>query len=197
VSKHWKPGKTTVQLEAAPRPSRIRRDPVRINSNVPAKSERPSNLRKRELFGGIAGVLIFATGIGAGVIALSIFTVFHDDPAADARAVQFSQCYNAEGPNCVLDGDTIHAGGERVQIAGIEAPRIADARCPAEHDRGIYSATLLAELLNSGPVTIGAPFRDQIGRTVRKVEVKGRDVALKMVDQDAAHETASGLTYCH
>jgi micrococcal nuclease len=197
VSKHWKPGKKTVELDPAPRPSRIRRDPVRVNGIVAVKQRRPANTRERELFFGIVGILIFAAGIGAGIIALSIYTVFRDDPEADARAAQFSQCYNAQGPNCVVDGGTIYVAGERVQIAGIEAPGIGDAKCDGEHDRGIQAATLLAELLNSGPVTIGAPFRDQIGRTVRKVEVKGRDVALKMVGEDAAHETASGLTYCH
>jgi len=140
VSKHWKPGKTTVQLSAAgrpaARPSRIRREPVALNANVPAKPQRPLNYRERELFFGIAGILIFGTLIAAGIIALSIFTVFRDDPAADARAAQFNQCYAAAGPNCVLDGGTIYLAGERVEIAGIDAPKIAEARCDREHDRG-------------------------------------------------------------
>ena len=198
---HWKPGKKTVELRtaAAPaRPSRIRRDPVPINSNIAAERPRkPANLRERELFLGIAGILVFAAAITAGIIALGIVTVFHDDPAADARAMQFSQCYTAQGPNCVADGGTIYTGGEKVVIAGIEAPAIADAKCDAEHDRGVMAATQLAELLNSGPVSVGAPFRDQDGRLVRKVEVKGRDVALTMIARNQAHEAGSGLTYCH
>jgi endonuclease YncB( thermonuclease family) len=196
VSKHWNPGKKTVELNPAPRPSRIRRDPVAINGPTAVKPRRAYS-RERELFFGIVGILIFAALIGAGIIAFSIYTVFRDDPEADARATRFSQCYNAQGPNCVADGGAIYAAGERVQIAGIEAPRIGDAECPNEHDRGIEAASLLAEILNSGPVTIGPPFRDQIGRTVHKVEVKGRDVGLKMIGEGAAHETASGLTYCH
>jgi endonuclease YncB( thermonuclease family) len=201
VSKHWKPGKTTVKLNAAvrpaARPSRIRRDPVALNANVAAKPQRPLNYRERELFFGIAGILIFGMLMAAGVIALSIFTVFRDDPAADARAAQFNQCYAAAGPNCVLDGDTIYVGGQRVEIAGMEAPKISDAGCDVERDRGIQAATELALLLNSGPVAVGAPFRDSTGRTVSKVEVKGRDVALKMVDQNVAHEANSGLGWCH
>ena len=196
MSKHWNPGKKTVELKPAPRPSRIRRAPVAINGPTAAKP-RPTYSRERELFFGIVGMLIFAACIGAAIIAFSIYTVFRDDPEADARATRFSQCYNAQGANCVLDGGTIYVAGSRVQIAGIEAPRIGEAECPAEHDRGIEAATLLAEILNSGPVTIGAPFRDEIGRTVSKVEVKGRDVAMKMIGEDAAHETGSGLTYCH
>jgi len=197
---HWKPGKKTVELaaEARPsaRPSRIRRNPVQINSNLAATTPRRANSRERDLYLGIAGVLVFGAAITAGIIALSIFTVFHPDPAADARALEFSQCYNAQGPNCVLDGGAIYVAGERVAIAGMDAPKIIDARCDKEHDRGVVAATQLALLLNSGPVTIGAPFRDQGGRTVRKVEVKGRDVALKMISMDSGHQPDSGLSWC-
>ena len=198
MSKHWKPGKKTVELNPAPRPSRIRREPVQLNPNVPARPQRPINYREIELYGGIAGILLFAALIAAMIIGLAIFTVFRDDPAADARALQFSQCYNAQGPNCVLDGDTIYVDNQRVEVAGIDAPSIADAKCDAEHDRGIAAATELAMILNSGPVTLGEPFRDSLtGRTVRKVEVKGRDVAPRMIADDVAHEPNSGLTYCH
>lgn len=197
MSTHWKPGKKTVAMGAAPRPSQIRRDPVRLAPNVPARPQRPLNYRERELFLGMAAILIFGAIIAAGIIAFSIFTVFHDDPAADAQAAQFSQCYNAQGPNCVLDGGTIYTGGERVGIAGVDAPRIADAACDAEHDRGVQAATMLALVLNSGPVSVGPPFRDATGRTVRRVEVKGRDVAAKMLDEDLAHQPGSGLAWCH
>ena len=201
MSNHWKPGKKFVELEAAARPvarpSRIRRDPVQINGNAAATAKRRVNSRERDLYLGIAGVLIFATGIAAGIIALSIFTVTHSDSGADARVAEFGQCYNAQGPNCVLDGGTIYVGGERVEIAGMETPAIADAKCDAEHDRGVDAATQLALLLNSGPVSLSAPFRDQSGRTVRNVAVKGRDVALKMISADLAHEPGSGLTWCH
>lgn len=199
MSKHWKPGKKFVELEPAARPvarpSRIRRDPVQINSNTLAAPRRRTS-RERELFLGIAGVLIFATGIAAGIIALSIFTVTHPDPDADTRAAQYGQCYNAQGPNCVLDGGTIYMGGERIEIAGMEAPGIADAKCDAEHDRGVDAATQLALLLNSGPVSIGPTFRDQDGRTVRRVEVSNRDIARKMINLDLAHEPGSGLSWC-
>ncbi len=125
-----------------------------------------------------------------------MFTVLRDDPAEDARIAQFTQCYNAQGPNCVADGGSITVAGQRVEIAGVDAPGIADAKCDREHDRGVEAATVLAELLNSGAVTVGAPFRDQSGRTVSKVEVKGRDVALNMIGQDLAHEPNSGLSWC-
>ena len=108
MSKHWKPDKKTVVLSPAARPSRIRREPVQLNPNVPARPQRPINYREIELYGGIAGILVFAALIAAMIIGLAVFTVFRDDPDADVRALQFSQCYNAQGPNCVLDGGTIY-----------------------------------------------------------------------------------------
>ena len=197
MSKHWNPAKRTVALGAAQRPSRIRRQPVSINHNVPAKPQRPVNIRERELYLGIAGILVFATAMGAIIVLIAMYTVFHDDPAADARYAQFNQCYAATGPNCVADGSTIYVNNSRVQIAGIDAPGIGDAKCDGERDRGIEAATVLGLILNSGPVTVGPAFTDQSGRTVHKVEVKGRDVAKTMIDQELAHEAGSGLSWCH
>lgn len=200
VSKHWKPGKKIVRLDAtarpAARPSRIRREPVQLNPNIPTRPARPVNTRERELFFGIVGIMIFGVAIAAALIGFSAFTTMHDDPAADVRAAQFSQCYNAEGPNCVLDGQTFYITGKRVDIAGIEAPGIVDARCDREHDRGVAAAVGLVELLNSGPVSISRPFRDQDGRRVRSVEVRGRDVALTMIARDMVHQADSGLSWC-
>jgi hypothetical protein len=196
VSKHWKPAKKTVELATPARPSRIRREPVQLNPNTPARPQRPINYREREMYLGIAGILIFAAVIGAAIVMLAMFTVLHDDPAADARAAQFNQCYLAAGPNCVADGGTIYMNGARIEIAGIDAPAINGAKCDRERDRGIGAATLLAMVLNSGPVSVGPAFVDQSGRTVHKVEVKGRDVAQTMIDQDVVHQANSGLSWC-
>jgi len=194
---HWKPAKKTVELSPAPRPSRIRREPVQLNPNVPVRRPKPVNYREIELYGGIVGILIFAALIAAVIFALAMFTVFRADPEADARALQFTQCYNAQGPNCVLDAGTIYVNNARVDIAGIDAPGILDAKCDSERERGISAASELALLLNSGPVTVGTPFHDQDGRSVSKVEVKGRDVALTMINQNLAHEPNSGFAWCH
>jgi len=98
----------------------------------------------------------------------------------------------------VLDAGTIYSNNSRVEIAGLDAPSILDAKCDEERERGIAAATELALLLNSGPVSLGEPFRDSLtGRTVRKVEVKGRDVALTMINQNLVHEPNSGLAWCH
>lgn len=187
MSKHWKPRKPTVALRPSQRPSRIRREPVRLEQREldPVKAE--ANAREREMWGGVAGVLLFAGGLAVLVIGISAATIFHDDRAAAARAARFGQCYNS-GPNCVVDGDTIRVAGRTVAIAGVEAPQIQGARCADERAQGIEAAVRLADLLNSGRVTIGAPFSDPYGRAVRKVRVGGEDVAATLIDAGVARE---------
>ena len=46
----------------------------------------------------------------------------------------------------------------------------------------------LADLLNSGKVSVGAPFRDEYGRAVRKVQVDNKDVVGTMVEAGVARE---------
>jgi endonuclease YncB( thermonuclease family) len=182
MSKPWKPGRQTVELSVEKRPSRIRRDPVRLDKTPEVKPDSP----EVEIWSGVIGILLFGAAIAAATIGVSAATTLRDDPAADARAAQFGQCYNAEGPNCVVDGDTIRAAAETITIAGLAAPGIQNARCDTEHSRGVEAAVRLANLLNSGPVTMSAPFRDPYGRSVRKVEVMGRDIAQTMIAADVA-----------
>ncbi len=160
------------------RPSRIRRDPVRHEKEVQAASE------ERQIWGGVAGVLLIAVALAVAIVGLSIATIFND-ASGSAKTVRFGQCLTDYGPNCVVDGETIHVAGEEVQIAGVDAPEIQGSRCPQERDRGIDAAVQLADLLNSGEVTVSRPFRDDYGRIVRKVQVKGEDVAENLIGADA------------
>ena len=193
MSKHWTPPKPPV----AARPSRIRRDPVRLEQREidPVKAE--ASVREREMWGGVTGVLVFAAALAVLVIAISAATIFRDDPGAAARAKRFAQCYNADGANCVLDGATLYVRGNKVDIAGVQAPQIQGARCTAERNQGIEAAVRLADLLNSGNVTVSAPFSDPYGRAVRKVRVNGADVAGTLIDAGVAREyDGSGQGWC-
>lgn len=199
VSKLFKPGRQTVAL----RPSRIRREPSRIRRE-PVQLEKKVDLEKAvarsrelEIWGGVAGVLLFAAGIVAVTFGISAATIFHSDPKAAARADRFDQCYNAEGPNCVRTGDTIRVRGEKVVIAGIAAPEIENGQCPEERNHGIDAAVRLASLLNSGRVTVGGIIRDPYGREVRKVQVDGEDVGTTMISADLVREyRGEKLNWC-
>jgi endonuclease YncB( thermonuclease family) len=181
MSKHWKP--QTVPLK----PSRIRRDPVRLAPAPPPRRELShAAVREREIRSGIAGVLLVTAALIAAIVGISWATFSRDDPAADARAHRFGQCYNSSGLNCVIDGGTIQVRGQRIAIAGIEAPRIQGARCDAERDRGIDAAVQLAELLNRGQVTVARAAPGSFGTAARKVEVNGSDVGEAMIARGLA-----------
>ena len=169
MSKHFKPGAKPVAV----RPSRIRRDPVRVPTEAELKKAEELK-HEREMRSGITGIALWGAGIallimGAGAATYSMYV-----PAAGAHEARFRQCYNAAaGTDCVLDGDTIRIGVQQVDIAGLDAPKIHGASCGEERTRGIGAAVRLADLLNSGEVTVSDPTRDQYGRAVREVEVNG------------------------
>jgi endonuclease YncB( thermonuclease family) len=189
VSKHWNPARQ----RAAVRPSRIRREPVRLSESAaeidPRKARAlEARARKLEVRYGIIGVLAIAAVLAAVVIGISAATFSKYDPAAAAAAARWGQCYNGDRTQCVLDGDSIYFEGSKVQIAGIAAPRIQGGACDAERSRGIDAATRLAALLNSGTVSVGAPFQDAYGRAVSKVQVGGQDVGQAMIAAEVARQ---------
>jgi endonuclease YncB( thermonuclease family) len=187
MSKHWNPGRKPVALGK----SRIRRDPVPV-----AKPKVRTYSPELEMWGGVAGVLLFSAAIAVVIVGIGIATFSRYDPAAAAAAAKFGQCYNG-GPNCVVDGETIHVARRTVAIAGIAAPRIEGAKCEGERDRGIEAAVQLADLLNAGEVTVSGQVRSRDGRDVRKVAVDGEDVGAQMIAAGLARRAdRAGESWC-
>jgi endonuclease YncB( thermonuclease family) len=98
----------------------------------------------------------------------------------------------------VHDGDTIRScQGERIRLAGIDAPELRGSpRCAAQQRRrlaasanppwcdfsaGESSRKALATFLRSGPVTITRTGSDRYGRTLAKLTVNGHDAGDYMV----------------
>jgi hypothetical protein len=74
VGRLWNPRKQTVALDgAAPRVSRIRRDPVRKISEVDIAKAAVTN-RTWEIWGGMTGVVLFAIAITVIVLGTAIAT---------------------------------------------------------------------------------------------------------------------------
>jgi endonuclease YncB( thermonuclease family) len=190
VGKIWKPGKETVALPAEARPSRIRRDPVRLDK-IPEPTP-PS--REREIWTAVAGVLAVAACCTALVVGVSQVTSADSAAAAAAApsAAKFSYCRTNAQPDCVDDGDTFFLAGERIDIAGIDAPELHPSRCREEARRGIQAAVRLRELLNRGPVTLAAARRGGDGRLLRDVVADGLDVGPVMIASGVAREYRDG-----
>ena len=53
-------------------------------------------------------------------------------PHSAPVSASFDYCKWGGGTNCVVDGDTFYLNGEKVRIAGIDAPETHDYRCESE-----------------------------------------------------------------
>lgn len=106
----------------------------------------------------------------------------------------FGYCYRGGGSDCVVDGDTFYIGGEKVRIAGIDAPETHPPRCAYEAKLGNEATEKLHALLNSGAVTMTSINRDRdvYGRLLRNVAVGGQDVGEAMISAGVAREYGRG-----
>ena len=127
-----------------------------------------------------AGAALLGTAYGAGWV-----------PSAPRGArASFGYCHVGGGRNCVVDGDTFWFEGQKVRIAGIDAPETHDYRCPSELALGNAATEKLHALLNGGAVTITSIDRDhdRYGRLLRNVSVNGQDVGEAMIAAGVARE---------
>lgn len=64
MGKHWEPKKKTVELEEAPRPSRIRRQPAPVENAITRKLDRIDwSSRQWEIRLAIIGIVLFALAL--------------------------------------------------------------------------------------------------------------------------------------
>jgi hypothetical protein len=98
----------------------------------------------------------------------------------------------------VIDGDTFVMSGQKIRVAGIDAPETHPPRCADEARLGAAAAEKLRQLLSSGSVTVSGTIHDRYGREVREVHVGGRDVAEIMIGEGLArsYDGAKRLPWC-
>ena len=101
---------------------------------------------------------------------------------------EFGFCHSGGGVNCVVDGDTLYLRGQKIRIAGIDAPETHDFDCPLEQALGNRATGRLQELLNGGSLTLASieRDRDRYGRLLRDVSVDGRDVGDTLIAEGLA-----------
>jgi micrococcal nuclease len=86
----------------------------------------------------------------------------------------------------VIDGDTFSMGGQRIRVAGIDAPETHPPLCMEEARLGLAATQKLRELLGSGTVTVSGAGHDQYGRELRSVQAGGQDVGVAMISAGLA-----------
>ena len=106
----------------------------------------------------------------------------------------FGFCHTGGGTNCVVDGDTLWLGGQKIRMADIDAPETHEPRCAQEQALGDRATRRLRELLNKGAVSLQPIDRDEdkYGRKLRIVLVDGRSVGERLVDEGLARRYAGG-----
>jgi micrococcal nuclease len=191
VSRHWKPEGKIVRL----RP-RGRRKWTGIGAYAPARRKKQSDLS-----GTIIAVVLAAAALAGIAVGLEDFKVRTADQIRGsggrtdgAVRADFGYCHAGGGTNCVVDGDTFYIGGEKVRIAGIDAPETHPPRCVEEARLGEAATAKLQALLNSGAVTMTSIDRDRdvYGRLLRNVAVNGADIGEAMVSAGVAREYGGG-----
>lgn len=157
----------------------------------PGDARRRRTRRRATRYGSLwLGAILAGIVIGSG----AVDELFGDRreisaaAAAAATSASFGFCHEGGGRTCVVDGDTFYLNGEKVRIAGIDAPETHPSRCPREAELGEAATERLHVLLNSGPLELTSidRDRDRHGRLLRNVSVAGRDVGEMLIAEGVA-----------
>jgi endonuclease YncB( thermonuclease family) len=198
VSKHWKPDNVV-------RGPWLR--PEAYNALSPAEKRALSRERQgqrarkkgRSAKQGIVGPALILMMLACVATWELIPAQWSAKPAASASGASevrasFSACKWGGGSNCVVDGDTIFLDGQKIRIAGIDAPETHDYGCASELALGERAAARLRDLVSSGALTLTSIDRDEdrYGRKLRNVAVDGRDVGAVLVSEGLAREYGGG-----
>ncbi len=149
-------------------------------------------LRKWAAFAPLwAAAVLGGTAYGAGWLGVSATA---STPGQQTIRASFGFCHTGGGTNCVVDGDTIWLGGEKIRVADIDAPETHEPRCAAEQKLGDQATRRLRELLNNSAISLQPIDRDKDkhGRKLRIVLVDGESVGERLVDEGLARRYAGG-----
>lgn len=80
-------------------------------------------------------------------------------------------CIGSVRTDCVVDGDTIWVGGEKIRLSGVDAPEIAGT-CGYERDLAQRAKSRLSELLSKTPFLISRSGIDRYGRTLAAINLE-------------------------
>lgn len=121
------------------------------------------------------------------------------DSLAGEHVLQFERCRRDVAAPCVIDGDTLDLGKDRIRIADIDTPEIFSPACPAEKERGEIATWRMLALLNAGPFKLarGERDRDRYGRKLRVILRENRSLGEILVAEGLAERWGgSKIDWC-
>lgn len=114
--------------------------------------------------------------------------------AAPATALPI--CGGGPRQNCIVDGDTLWLGDEKIRLLNIDAPELHDPKCSQEALRAAEARARLQELV-VGRLTIYRDGQDRYGRTLARIEADGQDVGEVLVAEGFARRwTGRRKSWC-
>jgi len=90
--------------------------------------------------------------------------------------------------DCVVDGDTVWIGREKVRVAEIDAPELSRPKCEAERLLAIRARDRLLVLLNSEPYRIERTGKDRYGRTLGIISNSRGSIGRQLVAEGLARK---------
>jgi endonuclease YncB( thermonuclease family) len=119
---------------------------------------------------------------------------------AEVVSTKFTACGPGQGPACVIDGDTFKLGDRKIRITGIDAPELAEPRCPAEAALARRAADRLRSLLNEGSFEMVAhrlQRQDRHGRDLMVIRRGGKSIGAQLIEEGLAHRyVGSKSSWC-
>lgn len=101
---------------------------------------------------------------------------------ASAFAAGIPICKGGHRVTCVVDGDTFWLKGEKIRVEGYDSPEMGEPKCARPAAGAVEARSALAQLLNSGEVSLDRSGHDKYGRTLARVSVDGVDITRAMIN---------------
>lgn len=95
------------------------------------------------------------------------------------------RCEGKGRRNCVVDGDTLWIGGEKMRLTGIDAPELK-YRCIEEAALARKATWSLIEMVNNQPLAVRRQGTDRYGRTLARLANVNGDVGEQMIARGVA-----------
>lgn len=117
-------------------------------------------------------------------LTLLVFSVIAAVLAASPGAAM-PLCGDGPRVTCVVDGDTFWFRGEKIRLAGIDAPELLSPACPQERELAIAATMRLADLLDLA-FTIERTGTDRFGRTLAAIRIGDTTAGEILVEEGLA-----------
>lgn len=106
----------------------------------------------------------------------------------DTLSASFGICDGGNRQNCVVDGDTMWFGGDKIRVLDINTPEISNPQCDRELALGRAATQRMLQLLNDGPFRLEAGLEetDRYGRKLRRITRGGQSLGDILVAEGLA-----------